>query len=315
VEAVSIADQIPFGGNFDCRGFHVNGRMKANSSEDPCIERYGVTPGYHEMLGIPLLAGRTITDADTPSSRPVVVISASTARAVFNTDSPLGAQVRLGDATAGPWRTIVGVVADVHHDDVTGPPRAAMYTPETQLTDSFLVALVKVTSADPMTFARASRQAIRSIDPNVPVYRVATLPSLVADASAQRTFVTRLLGGFALVAVLLAAIGLYGVVSYGVALRTREVGLRMALGAQRADVLRLVLAGGAKLVGFGVVAGLAGAAASTRLMGTLVFGVSPIDPLTFTVAVLVLVAVALLAHWVPIRRALRIDPARALRAE
>jgi len=125
----------------------------------------------------------------------------------------------------------------------------------------------------------------------------------------------RLLGGFALVAVLLAAIGLYGVVSYGVALRTREVGVRMALGAQRMDVLRLVLAGGAKLVALGVIAGLAGAAASTRLMGTLVFGVSPVDPLTFAVAVLVLVAVALLAHWLPIRRALRIDPALALRAE
>ena len=166
-----------------------------------------------------------------------------------------------------------------------------------------------------MSVAAAARQVIRSMDANVPVYRVAALPSLVAEASSQRTFVMRLLGGFALVAVLLAAIGLYGVVSYGVALRTREVGVRMALGAQRMDVLRLVLAGGAKLVALGVIAGLAGAAASTRLMGTLVFGVSPVDPLTFAVAVLVLVAVALLAHWIPIRRALRIDPALALRAE
>ena len=315
VESVSIADQIPFGGDFDCRGFHVNGRMKANSSEDPCIERYGVTPGYHEMLGIPLLAGRTISDADTETSQPVIVISASTARLVFGTDSPLGAQVRMGNATTGPWRTIVGVVGDVHHDDVTGPPRAALYTPQTQFTDSFLVALIKVAGAEPMAVAAPARQVIRSMDSNVPVYRVATLPSLVAEASAQRMFVMRLLGGFAFVAVLLAAIGLYGVVSYGVALRTREVGVRMALGAQRADVLRLVLAGGAKLVGLGVLAGLAGAGASTRLMNTLVFGVSPIDPLTFTAAVLVLVFVALLAHWIPIRRALRIDPALALRAE
>jgi putative ABC transport system permease protein len=293
----------------------VNGRMKPNSSEDPCIERYGVTPGYHEMLGIPLLAGRTISAADTETSQLVVVISASTARLVFGNDSPLGAQVRVGNAVTGPWRTIVGVVADVHHDDVTGPPRAALYTPQRQLTDSFLVALVKVGSADPMSVAAPARQVIRSIDPNVPVYRMATLPSLVADASSQRTFVMRLLGAFAVVAVLLAAIGLYGLVSYGVALRTREVGLRMALGAQRMDVLRLVLAGGAKLVGIGVAAGLGGAAASTQLMGTLVFGVSPIDPVTFAAAVLVLVAVALLAHWIPIRRALRIDPARALRSE
>ena len=315
VESVSLADQIPFGGDFDCRGFHVNGRMKANPSEDPCIERYGVTPGYHEMLGIPLLAGRTISGADTETSQPVVVISASTARLVFGTDSPLGAQVRMGNAAEGPWRTVIGVVGDVHHDDVTGPARAAMYTPQTQFTDSFLVALIKVGGADPMSVAVPARQVIRSMDPNVPVYRVAPLPSLVAGAAAQRTFVMRLLGGFALVAVLLAAIGLYGVVSYGVALRTREVGVRMALGAQPADVFRLVLSGGAKLVAIGVAAGLAGAAASTRFMDTLVFGVSPIDPLTFTTAVLVLVIVAMLAHWVPIRRALRIDPALALRAE
>ena len=221
----------------------------------------------------------------------------------------------MGNAAEGPWRTVIGVVGDVHHDDVTGPPRAAMYTPQTQFTDSFLVALIKVGGTDPMSVAVPARQVIRSMDPNVPVYRVAPLPSLVADAAAQRTFVMRLLGGFALVAVLLAAIGLYGVVSYGVALRTREVGVRMALGAQPADVFRLVLSGGAKLVAIGIAAGLAGAAASTRLMDTLVFGVSPIDPLTFTTAVLVLVIVAMLAHWVPIRRALRIDPALALRAE
>jgi putative ABC transport system permease protein len=315
VEAVSIAGQIPFGGNGDCRGFHVNGRMKPNTSEDPCIERYGVTPGYLEMMKIPLLAGRSLTAGDTTGAQPVLVISKSTARLVFGDDSPLGAQVRVGSASRGQWWTIVGVVADVHHEDVTAAPSSAMYIPQAQFTDSYLVALVKTSAADPLTVASAARKVFRDLDNKVPVYRIATVPSLVADASAQRTFVTRLLGGFALIAVLLAAIGLYGVVSYGVALRTREVGLRIALGAGRGDILRLVLTGGAGLVVAGVVAGLAGAVVGTRVLGSLVFGVSPLDPVSFGGATLVLIAIALLAHWVPVRRALRIDPAIALRAE
>jgi putative ABC transport system permease protein len=149
----------------------------------------------------------------------------------------------------------------------------------------------------------------------VPIYRTATLPALVAQASAQRTFVMQMLAGFAMIAVLLAAIGLYGVVSYGVALRTREVGVRVALGAQRGDVLRVVLTGGLELVAVGVAVGLIAAAVATRFLGSLVFGVSALDPLTFAAAALLLVVVALLAHWVPVRRALRIDPAIALRAE
>jgi putative ABC transport system permease protein len=315
VEAVSIAGQVPFGGNRDCRGFHVNGRMKPNSSEDPCVERYGVTPGYAEMLHIPLVTGRHLSDADGERSEPVVVIAESTARLVFGGDSPIGAQVRIGNPTRGPWRRIVGVLGDVHHDDLTAPPVAAMYIPQSQFTDSYLVALVKVSSADPLAIAGPARGVFRALDPGVPVYRTAPLPALVAGASAQRAFVMQLLAGFALVAVLLAAIGLYGVVSYGVALRTREVGVRMALGAQRSDVLRLVLGSGLKLIGMGVAGGLAAAAIATRFLGSLVFGVSPVDPPTFAAASAVLIAVGLAAHWIPLRRALRIDPASALRAD
>ena len=315
VQAVSLAGQIPFGGNGDCRGFHVNGRMKSNTSEDPCIERYGVTPGYLEMMKIPLLAGRPLKSTDNAAAQPVLVVSESTARQVFGDDSPIGAQVRIGDASGGKWWTIVGVVADVHHADVTAAPLTSMYIPQAQFADSYLVALVKTSGADPLAAATAARAVFRELDRNVPVYRIAAMTSLVASAAAQRTFVTRLLGGFAVIAVLLAAIGLYGVVSYGVALRTREVGVRMALGARSADILRLVLSGGAKLVLAGVVAGLAGALLGTRVLGSLVFGVSPLDPLSFGGATLVLITIALLAHWVPVRRALRIDPASALRAE
>ena len=314
VTQVALTDQVPFGGNYDCRGFHVKGRMKPNPVDDPCIERYGTTPDYARVMGIPLLRGRFITAEDTISSQPVIVVSEATARLVWGDADPIGAEVRAGNATQGAWRTVVGVVGDVHHADVTQPVTAAFYTPQTQLTDSYLVAVVR-TAGDPATLAAPVRQALQELDPSVPVYDVATLPSLVEKASGQRRFVMQLLAGFAIVAVLLAAIGLYGVVSYGVVQRTREVGLRVALGAQRRDVLALVLASGLRLVLAGVVAGLAAAFGATRMLGTLVFGVSPVDPATFAAASATLVAVALLAHWLPVRRALRIDPASALRAE
>ena len=315
VEAVALAGQVPFGGNGDCRGFHANGRMKSNPIDDPCIELYGVTPDYMRLMGIPLIAGRTFTDADATSSQPVLVVSESTAKQVWGGASPIGAQVRTGSYARGAWRTVIGVVGDVHHDDLTSAPLAAMYAPQTQLTDSYLVALVKSSTQDPAALAGPARAVLRGLDASVPVYDVAALPDLVQRSSAQQVFVMRLLAAFAGVAVLLAAIGLYGVVAHGVAQRTREVGLRMALGAQGRDVLGPILGGGLKLVAVGVLGGLLAAAISTRFLGSLVFGVSPVDPVTFGAAALLLIGVALAAHWVPVRRALRIDPATALRAE
>jgi putative ABC transport system permease protein len=317
VAGAALAGQIPFaragGGVGDCWRFHAAGRMQANPADDPCVERYGVTPGYFGVLGVPLLAGRVFTDEDTATSRRVVIISASTAVRVWGAADPIGAQVRLGNSQA--WRTVVGVVGDVHDDDLAAPIGPAMYTPETQIPSAYLTAIVKSANDDPASLGAAVRHALRELDSTVPVYGVATLSSLVDKASAQRDFVARLLAAFAAAAVFLAAIGLYGVVSYGVSQRTRELGVRLALGAQPRDVLRLVLGGGFTLVAIGVGAGLAAAFAMTRVLGTLVYGVSHVDPATFALATLLLVAVALLAHWVPVRRALRIDPAGALRAE
>ena len=279
--------------------------MKPNTVDDPCVERYGVTRDYLRVMDIPVLAGRGFNETDTTTGQPVIVISQATAKAVFGNDSPLGAQVRIGNALKGPWRTVIGVVADVHHDDLTAPLTPAMYVPQTQFTDSYLVAVVKSGAGDAAALAAPARAVLRELDPSVPVYDVATLASLIDKSAAQRLFVMRLLAGFAIVAVLLAAIGLYGVVSYGVAQRTREVGVRVALGAQRRDVLRLVLSGGLSLVGVGVAVGLAAAFLATRFLGALVFGVSPVDPPTFAAAAAVLLTiVALGAHWVP-------DPPRA----
>ena len=319
VDEVALAGQIPFaragGGTGDCWGFHAIGRMKPNPVDDPCVERFGITPGYFRVLGIPVLSGRAFTDADSAMAPRVILISQSTSKAVWGAADPVGSQVRIGTAASGSWRTIVGVVGDVHVDDLATPVVPAMYTPETQITSAYLTAIVKSSNDDAAPLAGAVRRVLHELDSTVPVYGVATLASLVDNASAQRLFVTRLLGAFATVAVLLAAIGLYGVVSYGVAQRTREVGVRVALGAQRRDVLRLVLSNGLVLVAFGVAGGLAVALVTTRYLGTLVFGVSPVDPATFAAAAALLTLVALGAHWVPIRRALHIDPASALRAE
>lgn len=274
-----------------------------------------MTPDYFRVMAIPVLAGRGFTEADSATGPPVIVISQATSKMVFGNDSPLGGQVRVGSAIRGSWRTVVGVVADVHHDDLTAPVTPAMYLPQTQFTDSYLVAVIKSGVGDASALASPARAVLRELDGSVPVYDVATVESLVDKSAAERRFVMRLLATFAIVAVLLAAIGLYGVVSYGVAQRTREVGVRVALGAQRGDVLRLVLSGGLSLLAVGVALGLAAAAMTTRFLGALVFGVSPIDPVTFAGAATLLTFVALLAHWVPVRRALRIDPATALRTE
>jgi putative ABC transport system permease protein len=313
VAGAALAGQVPFGGVDDCWAFHAMGRMKANPADDPCVERYGITRDYLSVMDIPVLAGRGFDDTDSPSSGPVILISQATARAVWGTADPIGSHVRLGSGTR--WRTVVGVVADVHHDDLTAPPVPAMYTPQTQLTDGYFTAVLKSAAGDAAALAGPARAVLRELDPSIPVYHVATLSTLVGRSAAQRLFVTRLLGGFAVVALLLAAIGLYGVVSYGVAQRTRELGVRMALGAQRRDVLRIVLSSGVLLVGIGVGGGLAAAVVATRFLGALVFGVSPVDPATFAGAAAVLIVVAVAAHWVPARRALRIDPARALRTE
>ena len=318
VEAAAVASQVPLGGNGDCWGFHARGRTKPNTADDPCIERYGVTPDYLRVRGIPLRAGRFFSGEDRAGSQPVIVVSESTARATWGAGDPIGAEVRIGDAQQGPWRRVIGVVGDTHHEDVTAAPTPAMYTPESQVTDSFLVAGIKMSSApahDATTLIGPVRGVLRELDPAVPVYDVATMGARLTKSSAQRLFVMRLLSGFACVAVLLAALGLYGVVSHDVAQRTREVGVRVALGATRADVVRLILAQGSTVVVAGVGGGLAAALLAMQYLQSLVYGVSPTDPGTLAGAAGILILVAIAAHALPLRRALRIDPAVALRHE
>ena len=314
VRAAALAGQIPLGGNGDEWGFHIEGRQAANPAEDPSAERYSVTPDYFGVMGIPLRRGRLLTEQDRADSVPVLLISESTARLHWPGQDPIGHRVRIG-GDSGPWRTIVGVTGDVRHGSLAETPGLQMYLPQAQVTDSMLT-LTVLGDDDPASLAPALRRAIHGLDPAVPVYGVATMESLVTRAASEQAFVVRLLAGFAALALLLAAVGLYGVVAYTVAQRHREIGIRIALGAAPADVLRLVLASGAATVGLGLAGGVAASLVLLRLMRSFLFGVVAGDLAALAAAASVLAAVAFVAHWVPARRALRVDPmAAAARSE
>ena len=314
VEAAAATGQIPMGGSYDQRGFYIQGRVPANASDSPYVERYSVTADYFTALRIPLIRGRLLTDNDRADSMPVMVLSESTARQLWPGEDPIGHRVSIGDPKTGPWRTVVGIVGDVRHFSLDEAPTMQMYVPQSQVTDSFLVLTVRTTS-EPQALMPALRGVLRELDPSVPVYEVATLREVVDRSVAQRRFVMQLLGTFAALALLLATIGLYGVVSYMVAQRTREVGLRVALGASAGHILRLILGSGIKTVAIGLAVGLAATLVVARFLGTLLFGVDPHDPVTLGAAAGILMLVALLAHLIPAMRALRIDLSIALRQE
>ncbi|HEX6972766.1 MAG TPA: ABC transporter permease [Vicinamibacterales bacterium] len=315
VEAAALASQIPFGRDRDGWGFHVEGRIGPNPEQDPSAERYGVTPDYFRVMQIPLKRGRLLTDADRAGSMPVLLVGEALAHSVFAGADPIGQRVRIGPATEGPWFTIVGVVGDVHHKDLTSSPSLQMYVSQAQVPSSFLTLTARASTGDPAALSSQVRAVLRTIDPAIPVFSVAPLSELVASAMADRRFVMQLLSAFAAVSLLLAAVGLYGVVAYMVAQRTRELGVRVALGARPSHVVRLVLSSGAVTVALGLVAGLGAAAVANTLLGTLLFDVRATDPLTLTTAAVTLAVVALAAHVVPAARALRIDPATVLRQD
>jgi putative ABC transport system permease protein len=313
VDGAAIAGQIPMGGNGDRLSMHIEGLEQANPAEAPAPERYSVTPDYFGVMGIPLVRGRLIGEQDTPTSEPVLLVSATAAAGLFAGGEAIGRRVRLGGAPNAPWRTIVGVVGDVRHADLTETVWPQMYLPQSQFTDSFLVLTVRTSMPEPSRLVPAIRAALREQDATVPLYQVSTLDDLVARSVAQRRFVMLLLVGFAGLSLLLAAVGLYGVISYTVAGRTREVGLRVALGATRGHVFRLVLGSGIGTVAIGLLGGLAGALLLTGVLEGQLYGVEPLDPAALAAAVGILAVVAAAAHAAPVRRALRVNPTVALR--
>ncbi|MGH9309543.1 MAG: ABC transporter permease [Vicinamibacterales bacterium] len=308
VDAAAVAGSHPLDPGFT-NSFVIVGR-EAEARTWPEISLRSVTPGYFATLGVPLLNGRLLRDADGTTAAPVVLINEAAAQRFFPERNPLGAQMRFWGAS----RTIVGVVGNERFHGLTAPAPIAAYTPFAQTPSGTGVLLLR-TRLEPLALAGAAERVIHELDPALAVFALEPLDKTVSRSISQRRFTMVLLGAFAALALLLAAVGIHGLFSFAVAGRRREIGIRVALGASRAAVLVLFLRDSLTVIVAGVAGGLAGAFALTRLLRALLFGVTPTDPLTFALVALILAGVALLATLAPARRATRVDPLPALRSE
>jgi predicted permease len=314
VASASLINSVPFGMMFIQGDFDVEGQPKPTlMAGQPKIDA-----GYFKTMGIPLLAGRDFSATDTAAAPRVAIVSERIARECFSggPGEALGRRVRLEYGGGGEWLTVVGVVADVRHRGLDRDVQPMIYVPFQQERGGFVrfVSFVART-ATPASVVQGIQAEIRRIAPELPIQSTLTMDEAVAASLAQPRFRTVLLALFAATATLIATCGIYGLMAYAVAQRRREIGVRMALGAERRDVIRLVLTRALRIVVAGLIAGLAGAAGVTRVLQTFLFGVTPTDPIAFTVVTLLLMAAGLLAAWLPARRATRIDPCAALRAE
>jgi putative ABC transport system permease protein len=317
VRSVSGVFGLPFS-EVDARtGFAIEGQPVAEANR-PQTAYVAVEPHYFRTLGIPLEKGRDFTAHDDLASAPVAIINETLARRYFPHQDPIGQRIQPGISNGygkkQPLREIVGVVGDVKLHDLAASAGPQCYVPSAQSPLGLLTVVVR-TDGDPLSLAPAVRSVVASANKEVTVYNVATLQQLISRSVAAPRFLTLFLGMFASLAVLLAAVGLYGLVSYSVSLRTRELGIRMALGAEKRDVVRMVIGQGLRLTLIGVAIGVAGALALTRFLSSLLYGVKPTDPLTFIAVSLILIAVALVACYIPARRAAKVDPMVALRYE
>jgi putative ABC transport system permease protein len=292
--------------------FSVRGRPSPNAT-DPSASYRVIAPGYFETLGIPLRRGRGFTTHDASGSQMVAIVDEAFSRRYFPGEDPIGRGISLGNGTDG-FCEIVGIVGDVRYGGLDAGAEPTVYVPFSQDTFSTMWILAR-TEGDPNGIASASRALVKDIDRNLPTYMMSPLADVVSDSLAQRRFSMLLLSLFALIALLLAAVGLYGVISHSVSVRTQEIGVRLAIGAPRGRLLAMVIGQGMALVLAGIVVGLAGALALARLVSTLLFEVTPFDPPSYASTVFALLVVALLACWVPARRAMRVDPVTALRYE
>ena len=315
LSGAALSDRLPFAGDAFGSVFIIEGRPDPRTTgEWPLADISGiVSPAFFSTLGIPVTAGRTFTAADTDPGQRVVVINESLARKYWPGESPLGRRFTFPGDAAG-MRTIVGVVGDVKWERVTDEGKGALYIPLAQASPAAMRVVVR-TAGDPASTLDQVRAVVRSLDPETPVDQPRTMGELIAGSVEAPRFAASLMGSFALAGLLLGAIGVYGTVSDYVAQRRREIGVRMALGAQRVDVYRGVLGGTLLVVLAGAAAGALAAAFATRLFETLLFGVMPTDPLTFVAATALLVATALAAGFVPARRAATLDPVVVLRAD
>jgi putative ABC transport system permease protein len=275
-----------------------------------------LSEGLFTTTGTPLLRGRFFSAADGPDSPPVAMINEAMARQMWPGRDPVGKRFKLGPAdSANPWFTVAGVVGDMRRQGLEKEPIPQMFQPLAQNPPRHAILLVRTSIADPLSVAGALQAAVRSVEKYAPVYGMATLESKLDDLLTERRFQTALLIGFSVAALLMAAIGIYGLVQYSIAMRTHEIGIRMALGAQAAEIFRMILGEGLKLSLAGVLVGLVGSLWLGQAVSSLLFGVTPTDPLTFMIVSFLLLAVGVAACCFPARRAMKVEPILALRQE
>ena len=315
VAAAAFTSQLPLSGDFDKYGVQLESSRSDAKIEERDAFRYAVTAGYFEMMGIPLRAGRLFDDRDVADSAPVVLISESMAKRRFRGRDPVGERVHVGP-TDRPWYTIVGVVGDVKQASLSAVQSDGVYMPSTQwhFADQTLW-LVVSGRGNALDFVQPVREAIWSVDRNQAIVRIATMESRLTASTADRRFTLTVFETFGSVALLLAAIGIYGVLSGSVTERTREIGVRSALGATRANILALIVRQGLNLALVGVLIGLLVSLAASNAISTLLFGVSAVDPITYAAVIALLLSACAVACWVPAWRAVRVDQSIAFRAE
>jgi putative ABC transport system permease protein len=316
VEAASAVVPQPLSGDTFVFSFEIEGR-NIPKGERPSSHFRAISLDYFSVMKIPLLAGRAFTERDDAHSPGVLIVNETFAKRHFPNENPIGKHVKPGISLEGEpvWREIVGVVKDVkHRQSLSHDYEPEYYAPHAQMPINSMNLVVRTTN-DPRGLASAIQREVQSLDRNIPVYRIRTLEQYLGVAVAQPKFNALLLGLFAGLALLLTAVGLYGVMAYSVVQRAQEIGIRIALGARTGDVLKMVLRQGLKLTAVGLAIGLAAAWALTRYMQSLLFGVKAADPLTFVAIALLLIAAALVACWIPARRATKVDPMVALRSE
>ncbi|HYN85038.1 MAG TPA: ABC transporter permease [Pyrinomonadaceae bacterium] len=314
VGAASVSSNIPLDRVFDSNNFDLESRPTPPGETQPSAEYMSVGPDYFRTLGVPLLKGRYLTEQDDGEAPRVMVVSQAAAERFFAGQDPVGQRLKTGGCTECEWTTVVGVVGDVKDHGLGAGDVAAMYVPARQEPGRSMHLLVR-THAEPSTLVAAVRAEVNAVDADLALTQVGTMDELLASSLGQPRYRAALLGAFAGVALLLAAVGIYGVLAYAVSQRTREIGIRLALGAQRGDILRMVVGRGMALTLLGVAVGLAASLLLTRYLASLLYGVSSTDPATFAAVVAVLAAVALLACLIPARRATKVDPMVALRYE
>ena len=314
VESVATTDSMPLGGNTNVLSFAVEGRPQP--PPDKVVDALAciASPDYFRAMGIPLMKGRLFGEQDGDKTGDVTLINSTMARRYWPDEEPLGKRITLGDPQKGPWLTIVGIVGDIHQMALESEPYPQMYVPFAQA-QRRAMSLVVRTSVDPLTMVPAVRGQIWAIDKDQPLYNVRTLEQIVSESVARPRFNMLLIGIFAVIAIVLAAVGIYSVMSYSVTQRTHEIGIRVALGAQAGEVLGLVIRQGMTVALIGVGLGFAAAILLTRLMSSLLFNVTATDPVVFVAISTILTGVALGACLVPARRAMKVDPMVALRYE